>query len=307
MRNHIQLGTISGIPIGVHTTTLWLLAIVALVSQSAATLLLLLVLAVVVLLHELGHALVAQRYGIQVLSITLYPFGGMAHMSMLPEGGREELVVALAGPAVNLALALPLLLLVPFTDIMDPNLIQTGTLTGLAWYWLAINMALGLFNMLPAFPLDGGRVLRALLVPRKGFLGATELAVRVGRFIALGMLIWGLLFGNFIALAFVAGFIWLMGGRELLGARLRHAGAGQGNPLEMFAEFFKQQQGAGFQGQSPFGPRTSPFGSGPGQEAPRDAEFTARESTPGGFSEEDIKRLESFHGRLPRKAKEDGA
>lgn len=268
-------------------------------------LLMLLVLAVVVLLHELGHALVAQRFDIKVISITLYPFGGMAHMSMIPERGREELLIALAGPATNLVLALPLLLMAGIPGVMDPDLIGTATLTGLAWYWVLVNLALGLFNMLPAFPLDGGRVLRAALIPSMGFLRATERAVRVGRWLAAAMLAWALFGpGPGWGLAFVAVFVWLMGGRELFAARLRHAMPGQGNPLEGFAQFFNQAR-------QPFTePSTgAPFASD--DPAPRQADFT--DVTPpaakkgSGFSEDEIKRLETFHGRLPRKPRDEQA
>lgn len=314
MRNHLLLGTIAGIPIGLHSMTTWLVAglcFVSLISSGGAAalgmFLMLLILGVVVLAHELGHALVAKRLGIHVQSITLYPFGGMAHMAMIPERGREELVIALAGPATNLLLALPVLLLVPFQSVMDPALISTGTTTGLLWYWLIINLLLGLFNMLPAFPLDGGRVLRALLVPSKGFLPATEIAVKVGRWIAAAMMLWAIFGssgGQGWGLALVAIFIWLMGGRELFTARLRHATGGAGNPLEMFAEMFKNGQafGGGFSGEGQGG---FPGGFHAPEDEPAEAEFEERESRRG-FSDEDIKRLEGFHGRLPKRPKEEG-
>lgn len=311
MRNHIHLGSIAGVPIGLHSTVLWLLAIVALFATGALPLIL--VLAVVVLAHELGHALVAQRCGVQVHKITLYPFGGMAHMSMIPERGREELIIALAGPVTNLALALPFLVVLPFMGGITPDLqngLSSGPLVLVMQFWAVTNLLLGLFNLLPAFPLDGGRVLRSLLVPRMGFLPATELAVKVGRFVAVGMLIFGLVIGQPFSFGLVALFVWIMGGRELFTARLRHATGGAGNPLEMFKQMFEQQGGATFGGASfggnPFGGQ-APFGPGAAEDdEPREAEFTEREDR-GGFSEEDVRRLEGFHGRLPRKPKEDGA
>ena len=303
-RNHVLLGSIAGIPIGVHITTLWLLGLIG-VFSGVPMLMLLLILAVVVLLHELGHALVAKRFGIHVISITLYPFGSMAHMSMIPERGREELLIALAGPATNLLLALPVLLLAGIPGFLNPELIGTATLTGLAWYWVLVNLALGLFNLLPAFPLDGGRVLSAALIPSMGFLQATERAVRVGRWLAAAMLAWAIFGpGSGWGLAFVAVFVWLMGGRELFAARLRHAMPGQGNPLEGFAQFFNQAR-------QPFTepPTGAPFAET--EDAPRQADFT--DITPpaakkgAGFSEDDIKRLETFHGRLPRKPRDEQA
>jgi len=310
MRNHIQLGSIAGVPIGLHSTVLWLLAIVALFSFGALPMIV--VLAVAVLVHELGHALVAKRFGVQVHKITLYPFGGMAHMSMIPERGREELIIALAGPLTNLALALPFLIVLPFMGGVTPDLDGGGSgnpALVLLQFWTVVNVLLGLFNLLPAFPLDGGRVLRSMLVSRMGFLPATELAVKVGRFVAVGMFLFGIAIGQPFSFGLVALFVWFMGGRELFTARLRHATGGGPNPLEMFKQMFEQQGGAGFGGASfggnPFGGQ-APFGpSAPENDEPREAEFTQREG--GGFSEEDVRRLEGFHGRLPRKPDKDGA
>lgn len=132
-----------------------------------------------VILHELGHALAARRYGIGTAHITLYPFGGVAAIERMPEDPDEEIVIAIAGPAVNFVLA---------------------ALGG--WAWLAsehpvamgfviTNVGMGAFNLLPAFPMDGGRVLRAFLARRMGFLPASRLAVKIGRVFAWAFLVIG--------------------------------------------------------------------------------------------------------------------
>lgn len=133
-----------------------------------------------VVLHELGHALAARRYGIGTAHITLYPFGGVAAIERMPEDPDEETVIALAGPAVNFVLA----------ALAGWAWLATGSVFALGFVWM--NLGMGLFNLLPAFPMDGGRVLRATLARRMGFLPASRLAVRVGRvfawaFLALGV------------------------------------------------------------------------------------------------------------------------
>lgn len=126
-------------------------------------------LTVSVVLHELGHALAARRYGIGTESITLYPFGGIAAIERMPEDPDQELVIALAGPAVN--------------GLLAASFGAAWVLTG--WWPLGLmvmlNAGMGLFNLIPAFPMDGGRVLRAVLARRMGFLPASRLAVQIGR------------------------------------------------------------------------------------------------------------------------------
>lgn len=232
-----------------------------------------------VLLHELGHSLVAQRFGLKVLDITLWPLGGMARMSTIPEVPRTEALIAVAGPAVNFALvllALPLLLAPePFLPLVQ--------------FFLAVNLLMGAFNLLPAFPMDGGRLLRAWLGRTRDWVGATERAVRVGRgFAFLMLLAWPLLHFNLV-LPLIAVFIWFTGSQELMGVRLRH----------------------GLVPIAPFGDRTRPaplfnalfgFGPPPGasyRESP-DPDFVPEGTAPrgGGFSAADIERLERFPGRL---------
>ncbi|MCB9683626.1 MAG: M50 family metallopeptidase [Alphaproteobacteria bacterium] len=126
-------------------------------------------LSISVVLHELGHALAARRFGIETAHITLYPFGGVAAIERMPEEPDQEIVIALAGPAVNFVLA------------AIAGWIWLGTSQPFALVFVASNVLMGLFNLIPAFPMDGGRVLRAVLAKYMGFIPASRLAVRIGR------------------------------------------------------------------------------------------------------------------------------
>lgn len=147
-----------------------------------------------VVLHELGHALAARRYGIETAHITLYPFGGIAAIQGQPEDPAEEVVIAIAGPAVNFALAA----LFGLLWAMSGGLLLTAL--------IGMNLVMGLFNLIPAFPMDGGRVLRALLARRMGFVPASLLAIRIGRVFAWGFLAAGLLLPH-VGLLLVAAFL----------------------------------------------------------------------------------------------------
>jgi Zn-dependent protease len=194
------------------------------------------VLLLAVLMHEVGHALCAQRFGIQVVDITFWPLGGMARMSAVPESPRIEAWIALAGPLTNLLVALL---------VLPPLLIQVGSplvSSDDAW-WLRflaenfwIHLSLGVFNLVPAFPMDGGRVLRSLLATRHTWLQATEQAVRVSRYVTLLLFLAGFLYAPRMLpiLAIVALFLWWEGFAELTQVRLRRA-----------AEFFGIDPNAG--------------------------------------------------------------
>ncbi len=165
------------------------------------------VLFVCVVLHEYGHALTARRYGIGTRHITLLPIGGLAMLERMPKEPRQEIVVALMGPAVNVAIALALFLVLAVTggggEIMEPSLMPANFLQSV----LYANIFLAVFNMLPAFPMDGGRVLRAALSMRLGRLQATRLAARIGQGLALLFGLLGL-FGNPLLLL-IAIFVWV--------------------------------------------------------------------------------------------------
>jgi Zn-dependent protease len=156
-----------------------------------------------VLLHELGHALAARRYGIRTRGITLLPIGGLAQLEGEPRTPKQELVIALAGPAVNFALAAGL-----FAITTVAGLPAWGLLGSL----LVANLSLGLFNLIPAFPMDGGRALRAIVATRVGGPRATDIAVQIGKVAAIAFGIVGL-FTNWM-LTLVAVFVWFAASAE---------------------------------------------------------------------------------------------
>lgn len=219
----IKVGRIFGIDIKVHLTFLLILVWGALNYGGSAGplygLLVTLALFALVLLHELGHSVAALGYGIPVKDITLLPIGGLARLERMPEKPLHELVVALAGPLVNVVLAVILLPLVAILVVFQGEpfslrmLMQPGLL-GLLTFLLSANVSLAVFNMIPAFPLDGGRVLRATLGFFTNYQRATQVAVTVGRIFAVGLGLVALFVPGQIFLALIAVFIFFAGGQE---------------------------------------------------------------------------------------------
>jgi Zn-dependent protease len=184
-----------------------------------------------VLLHELGHSMMAHEYGLRVRDITLVPFGGIARIEQMPARPRAEAMISVAGPLVNLAIALlllPLLLMVGLASGSDSlqDFARFGlgdvSLTGFLFYLLLANLTLAVFNLLPAFPMDGGRILRAGVTPIVGRQGATTVAVTIG--ITLGILIGilGLLSGEYL-IVLVMGFVILAALAEGRAVRLEES------------------------------------------------------------------------------------
>ncbi|HEV2247337.1 MAG TPA: site-2 protease family protein [Terriglobia bacterium] len=170
-----------------------------------------------VVLHELGHAMAARRYGIKTQDIILLPIGGVARLLGNPGSAMEELVIALAGPAVNLVLGGLILVVLQ----LAPEFAGVGVLGGLLATWLRINLGLLLFNLIPAFPMDGGRVLRAILAMRVGFIRGTRVAVRVAHALAVLLFLLGLAGNSMLML--IAVFVWFAAAQE--GALLAYAPA----------------------------------------------------------------------------------
>jgi Zn-dependent protease len=166
-----------------------------------------------VVLHELGHSLVAQRYGIHVSEIILYPIGGVARLEKLPKPA-QELWIALAGPAVNVLIATAIYIGLQTRGALIPW--EQMRLESPAWWQklLLANVILVVFNMIPAFPMDGGRVLRALLALQLGELRATEIAAGIGQLFAIAIGFLGLLFNPL--LLFIAFFVFVGAGQEAM-------------------------------------------------------------------------------------------
>jgi Zn-dependent protease len=220
MFSSIELGRIRGIPIRLHISLLIVFGLLVmqfgLLGVPAGVLLF-----GSVMLHELGHSVVAQKYGIRIASIDLHLLGGMALMSEQPRTAKQEIAIALAGPAVSFALGLTslgLAILVGASfDFTMPRPVD------LFAYAAGVNLAMGLFNLVPALPMDGGRVFRALLQSRLGNLRATRIAATVSRVFGGLFVVGGLAFGHFsLAMIGVLLFFMVRGEERAAEARAQH-------------------------------------------------------------------------------------
>jgi len=196
MKGLFKLGTIAGINIFIHWTFAMLIAFIVFVNykngqnaiQIAWSVLFILSVFVTVVLHELGHALTAKNYNIKTKDITLLPIGGLARLERMPEKPMEELIVAIAGPAVNFALAFITHFFISIPQDPEELLAQLSSGVNANNFFLnfyIVNLLLAVFNLIPAFPMDGGRILRALLTFKLERHIATRIAARIGQFIAL--------------------------------------------------------------------------------------------------------------------------
>lgn len=176
---------------------------------------------VCVTLHEFGHALTAKHFGIRTRDITLLPIGGVARAERIPRDPRQELAIALAGPVVTLLIAAALFVWLRLTDGWQPLARVTVTTGPFIERLMFVNLALAGFNMLPAFPMDGGRVLRALLALRMPHPRATAIAARLGQTVAFVFGMVGL-FGNPVLLL-IALFVWFGAAQESGSAQLEDA------------------------------------------------------------------------------------
>lgn len=207
MKNALFLGTVSGIKIFIHWTFLILIGWLVFSNLSRGlggteivwSVLFVLTIFGCVTLHELGHALAAKRFNIKTRDITLLPIGGVAQLESIPEKPQEELIVALAGPAVNVVIFALLLLVLPRQAESLLELQQIGP-SNFLYALMLVNMWLALFNMIPAFPMDGGRVFRALLAFRMDRAKATRIAAGLGQFLAIGFVFLGFFYNPFLVI-----------------------------------------------------------------------------------------------------------
>jgi Zn-dependent protease/CBS domain-containing protein len=230
MKWSLRIGRLFGIDVFLHFTFLLLLLFLGFVfwqtTQSLMAALrgvaFLVALFACVLLHELGHALMARRYGVRTRDITLLPIGGLARLERMPEKPMQEFWVALAGPAVNVVIAAALFVWLSLTDGFMPMEDMSMTDGPLLQKLMVVNVFLVLFNMLPAFPMDGGRVLRALLAEGLGRRRATAIAANVGQVMAILFGVVGFLLPN-VFLIFIAIFVFLGAQAEAGAAELQSA------------------------------------------------------------------------------------
>lgn len=173
-----------------------------------------------VVLHEYGHALTARRFGIKTKHITLLPIGGVAAMEKMPEKPSQELLIAFAGPAVNIIIAMGLYMILQMTPTIDqkiPLSISNSWLINL----LIVNIFLAIFNLIPAFPMDGGRILRAALAMKMQYANATLWASNIGKLFAILFTAYGL-YSNQYMLALIGVFLWLGATAENKSTQFKH-------------------------------------------------------------------------------------
>jgi len=224
-----KIARIAGIDVYMHATFLLLIGWVALShwtgqqswSAVLAGVFFILLLFVFVVMHEYGHALTARKYGIKTRDITLYPIGGVARLERMPEKPIEELWVALAGPAVNVVAAIVLFGYLVVSGTFQPVGSLTISTGSLVERLMAVNLWLVLFNLIPAFPMDGGRVLRALLGLRLEYVQATQIAANIGQAIAFVFGFIGLFSNPF--LVFIALFVWMGAAQEASMVQMKYS------------------------------------------------------------------------------------
>ena len=226
------IGRIAGIDIQVHATFLLLLAWIAYAQYQAvgtaaaawSGVAFTLAVFASVVLHELGHALTAAHFGVKTRAILLWPLGGVAQLEQIPDAPREEFLIAAAGPAVTVVIAIILYIILRLAGVpLDWRNALGGTGQSFLERLLWINVVLAAFNLLPAFPMDGGRILRALLAMRMDHARATTIAAAIGQTFAIAFGLIGLFVTGNVWLVFIAFFVWVAAASEARASRFKSA------------------------------------------------------------------------------------
>src|SRR5437660_1382512 len=238
----LSIGRIAGTAVRIHITFLLFLIWIWFANYetggSAAAwsgLLFMILLFLCVLAHEFGHIFTARAFGVSTPDVTLLPIGGVARLARIPEAPGQEFLIAIAGPAVNVVIALALVLLagarVNAGDLYTVESPHTSMIDRLA----IVNLFLAVFNLIPAFPMDGGRVLRALLATRMGYVRATEIAAFIGQGFAFALGFIGLFFNPL--LIFIAIFVYLAASSEAHLVAIRAMSRGVPTSAAMMTQF----------------------------------------------------------------------
>ncbi len=230
----LKVATIAGIPIKIHWSFIFTIFIVGGlilkhqldVKTSIFLSLFVAVLFVLVIMHEYGHALMARRFHVQTRDIIITPIGGIARLEGMPQRPVHELLVAFAGPLVNLVLALVFSVVLYAMETEDFFLREKEGIevltdpVGFIFLVAMMNTILFIFNLIPAYPMDGGRILRSLLSMKMSRTKATIIAANVGRVLAIGFIIFGA-YNRMITLLFIGIFIYIVATREYQVAKVQ--------------------------------------------------------------------------------------
>ncbi len=218
MKYSFKIGSAWGIPIELHFTFILLIVAVLVLSSISMqfyTFFVVLFLFVFVVFHELAHSIVARHYGIKVRKIILYPIGGVSEIEEIPDNPSQEWRMAVAGPLTSLVLGAALL---GVSLIISPQTFSISTFTTVTGNFLTdlaiLNILLGVFNLIPAFPMDGGRVFRALLAERLKYSDATRYAVYIGKIFGIAMVVVGFVIPSYFLLILVGIFVYIGASEE---------------------------------------------------------------------------------------------
>ncbi|NMC60629.1 MAG: CBS domain-containing protein, partial [Candidatus Methanofastidiosa archaeon] len=216
----LKFGSVLGIPIELHIT--FLLLLVIFLSLGYIPFIVIMLLFLSVFIHELAHSLVGRHYGAKIKKITLLPIGGVSQMEAIPK--KHEFAIAVIGPVTSIFIGITLFLIGSFFGIkmyFDLNWMALKTLPDIIRTVMSLNFVLGLFNIIPAFPMDGGRVLRAFLSSKMDYLKATELSVRIGQALAIIFAFVGIFYNSWLIV--IALFIYIGGMSEYQSTQMSSA------------------------------------------------------------------------------------